>query len=182
MRGSKIVHLDDIDEKPNNFYSPFYCTKREHHLVIEGLISGDKFLEIMEELRSLLKREKNWNTRGRIPVEVLSFEEDREACLWNDRNRNRKVKATLSINNMKIVIPEEELEAEFPKFKFYFRKPMPVFRASGSLIWAKEILGDSFAYKVSENDDGRIGLAITKDIRFLIWKEVLVTRSIILVY
>lgn len=137
MKG-RVLSLDKVDfSKPVwHFVSLGY----EDHLIIEGLITGDTFFRILDWIKTGLNP-VYWDKIKSI--EVISFEDDREACLWNDRARGRDKDARITIENMEITFPEPaEFKARFPEKKFRF-KTLPVVRADRALVWAVDSAGVS---------------------------------------
>ncbi len=164
--GRTVVHLDDFDG-PEDFEIPY--VGKNSLLVIEGLLSGPAFFTVMDEVLRKLKTAKNFEKRGRIPVEIVRFNDDIESCHWNDRARGREKDASITINNLKITVPFEELERHYPKFKFKLTRKKVV-RAAPAIIWTKEndipISTYHPEYLHHVYDDGRVRRG-----RFIVGKE-----------
>lgn len=87
------------------------------HWIIDGLfLTNDVQHKVVDALNSeIIKCIDNI----KLKIRFVYFKEDREACLYNDRARNRKKLANITIEHADYEKPDiEALQKDFPKFEF----------------------------------------------------------------
>ena len=87
------------------------------HWIIDGLfLTNDVQHQVVEALNYEIIKYVN---DIKLKIRFVYFKEDREACLYNDRARNRNKLANITIEHADYEKPDiETLQKDFPKFKF----------------------------------------------------------------
>ena len=91
------------------------------HWIIDGLfLTNDVQHKVVEALnREIIKYVDKYLDDIKLKIRFVYFKEDREACLYNDRARNREKLANITIEHADYEKPNiESLQSEFPKFEF----------------------------------------------------------------
>ena len=84
---SVIINLDSLPDKKNLELESLTTPNKPFDLVIEGLISDNYFHLIIEQFLKVLRAESNFKNRGRVACKIVKFDDDIEACLFNDKAR-----------------------------------------------------------------------------------------------
>lgn len=87
------------------------------HWIIDGLFLTN---DVQHKVIDALYNEINKYTNDiKLKIRFVYFKEDREACLHNDRARNREKLANITIEHADYEKPDiEALQKDFPKFEF----------------------------------------------------------------
>ena len=93
--------------------------RRKHnweHWIIDGLfLTNDVQHQVVEAIGEINKHADDI----KLKIRFVYFKEDREACLYNDRVRNREKLANITIEHADYEKPDiETLQKNFPKFEF----------------------------------------------------------------
>ena len=124
------VHVLDCDNwgrgtKFDNIVENAVYNLRTRSVLLDGLFTTNEVVERL--LTAIMKEIKAFN------IEIIFWEENREACLWNDRGR-RKKNSKITIENLPFEVPSNQLLKSFNiKMTRMYVERKPYFK-----VWAAE--------------------------------------------
>lgn len=141
----RVIHLDELNPKdlsdPNKFcleQAQFPYRGGKYSVIIEGLIGISTLDTLLKEIYGRLEKLPDFSAAKTIPVEIIKFQDDIKACLWNDRARNRELKASATIKNLNLDFSDLEIVMKkYPKLKAKLTEKK-VEKASPVEVWLKE--------------------------------------------
>jgi len=94
-----------------------YHNQNWDHWIIDGLfLTNDVQHKVVDALYNEINK---YIDDIKLKIRFVYFKEDREACLYNDRERNRNKLANITIVNADYEKPDiDTLQKDFPKFEF----------------------------------------------------------------
>lgn|SRR6185436_17382483 len=127
---NKFAVLKELNRQTEIKLSRNYYYTRNHAVTIDGLVTTN------QQLRDLIDSFTSYFQQYQIIFRLVYWNEDREACLHNDKNR-RTISAAAAIKSMPYEKPHFD---SFPELSQKRIQPMKVVKKHNAISWISHLL------------------------------------------